>query len=283
RGTARQQRKGRQLLFGEVTFPAVGFEQQPRLGHVEGAVGLETPGIETDRNVVGIEVVAGEVEVDQAGQLLLAEEDIVGEEIGVDDATGQVPRPLFLQNRQFSGQFGGQVSLYLVRAILAGFIKLAPTVDREVVGPPHFEVAAGNMEAGQVFSDFLTVKRVNATRPEPFKKSDDRGWPAGELPQDPSVARVYRGGAGDGTAGEMLHQPKEEGEISFFHPLFIEREDVAAFGGFQEEIRVFYPFGDTLEGKGLAQVIAGEEGSEFFVGNFRIDGHRVLSVQSGGG
>ena len=45
----------------------VGGEHRVRLGHVERAVRLEAPGVQAHREVVGQQVGAGEVEVDQAG------------------------------------------------------------------------------------------------------------------------------------------------------------------------------------------------------------------------
>ncbi len=53
---------------------------------VEGDVRLETPGIEADGGIVGQGVAASEVEVDEARDLAFEEEDVIGEEIGVNDA-----------------------------------------------------------------------------------------------------------------------------------------------------------------------------------------------------
>ena len=75
----------------------IALEQRLALGHVEGVVALEAPGVERDGDVVGQRIVAGEIEVDQAGELVAEEEDVVGKEIGVDDALRQVGRPVGLQ------------------------------------------------------------------------------------------------------------------------------------------------------------------------------------------
>src|SRR3546814_2332150 len=79
-----------QLLLRERPLAAVALQQHARLGDVEGVVLLEAPGVEAGRQVVGEEVVAGEVEVDDAGEPLVTEEHVVGEEVGVDDARRQV-------------------------------------------------------------------------------------------------------------------------------------------------------------------------------------------------
>ena len=51
--------------------------------------------------VIGEHVGAGEIEIDQAGQLAVPEEHVVGKQVGVDDAAGQATRPFPFQNIQF--------------------------------------------------------------------------------------------------------------------------------------------------------------------------------------
>ena len=82
------------------THALVGRDHGPALGDVEGVVRLEAPGAETDRQIVGERVVAGEVEIDEARQPLAEEEDVVVEEIGVDDAARQAGRPVRLRERR---------------------------------------------------------------------------------------------------------------------------------------------------------------------------------------
>src|SRR5208337_2220833 len=50
---------------------------------------FEAPGVQHDRKIVSIEIVAGEVEVDQSRNLVVQKEHVVGEEVGVNDARGQ--------------------------------------------------------------------------------------------------------------------------------------------------------------------------------------------------
>ena len=70
---------GMQTRAPERPVLAVGPEQLPRLGDVEGAVGLETPGVQAHRQLIGIGIVAREIEVDHTRKLLPQEEDVVGE------------------------------------------------------------------------------------------------------------------------------------------------------------------------------------------------------------
>jgi hypothetical protein len=54
---------------------------------------LETPGVETDGDVVGERIGAGEIEIDQAGELGTEEEHVVRKQVGMDHALRQVFRP----------------------------------------------------------------------------------------------------------------------------------------------------------------------------------------------
>src|SRR5690348_18342271 len=108
RAAARQQRQGGELGGVERAYGAIARQQQPRLGDIEAAVALEAPGVETDGEVIGEKVGAGEVEVDEPRDYLAAEEDIVGEEIGVDHALRQMLRPLPLERLELAAQLLGE-------------------------------------------------------------------------------------------------------------------------------------------------------------------------------
>ncbi len=86
RRAPREQRQGLALRRRERAHALVAFEQGLALGDVEGVVRLEAPGIERDGNVVGEGIVAGEVEIDQGREPVAEEEDVVGKQVGVDDA-----------------------------------------------------------------------------------------------------------------------------------------------------------------------------------------------------
>jgi hypothetical protein len=47
-------------------FCRIGRDQAPSLGDVVAAVDLETPRVEHHGQIVGVEIVAGEIEIDQA-------------------------------------------------------------------------------------------------------------------------------------------------------------------------------------------------------------------------
>ena len=107
RTAAREQGQRLQFVGREGPHLPVGLQHEPRLGDVEGLVRLEAPGIQTDRQIVGEEIVAREIEVDQSRQLAAQEEDVVGEQIGVDHALGQLIGPGALQVIQLRLQLLG--------------------------------------------------------------------------------------------------------------------------------------------------------------------------------
>ena len=106
-----------QLGLGQGAHPFVSLKQRPRLGDIEAAVRLEAPGIEADDDVVGEHIVAGEVEVDQAGNLVAEKEDVVGEEIGMDDALRQVRRPVTFEMAKLLLDLGGKPGRDLVGSV----------------------------------------------------------------------------------------------------------------------------------------------------------------------
>ena len=94
----------------------VAHEERPPLGGVEIEIRLEAPGVEAYGDVVGERVVAGEVKVDQTRKLLADEEDVVGKEVGVDDALWQSIGP---------GRFEELASSVLIRSLSPGMMSSA--------------------------------------------------------------------------------------------------------------------------------------------------------------
>src|SRR5690606_26237188 len=78
---------------------------------------------------------------------------------------------------------------------------------------------------------------------------------------------------GDVSAGQMLHQPQEKGQITGGNPFFIERQNVRAARGVDDVVRVFDAFGDALVGEQLADVVAAEEVGQVIVADFGINRH----------
>ena len=81
----------------EELAPALTDHIGAALGDIVGMIRLEAPGVEADGDVIGEHVVAGEIEVDQARDLVAEEEDVVGEEVGVNNPLGQIARPFAVE------------------------------------------------------------------------------------------------------------------------------------------------------------------------------------------
>ena len=69
RRAAREQRQGLELRGESGRAAGIARQQVAALGDVVGMVGLEAPGVEADRDVIGERIGAGEIEVDQPGKL----------------------------------------------------------------------------------------------------------------------------------------------------------------------------------------------------------------------
>ena len=89
-------------------------EQRAALGDVVGMIRLEAPGVEADGDVVDQRIGAGEIEIDQPRELVAEEKNVVGKQIGVDDALRQTVRPLAFEQIELGGQHGLQIALHRI-------------------------------------------------------------------------------------------------------------------------------------------------------------------------
>src|SRR5690606_5837444 len=99
------------------------------LGQVIGTVRLEAPRIQTSGDVVGQEVVAGEIKVDETRELPAEKEDVVGEKVGMDDPGRKPAWPAASNRLQIGLHFAGKALLDLVGPIPGHRPKLVATVD----------------------------------------------------------------------------------------------------------------------------------------------------------
>src|SRR6516225_2324678 len=110
---AREQGHGGKLRRREWSRSPIAVEQQPRFGHIEAAIGFEAPSVEADRQIIGEKVGASEIEVDQPGQLAVAEEDVIRKQVGMDYPGGKVARPQGFEQLELGGELLGEPSLHL--------------------------------------------------------------------------------------------------------------------------------------------------------------------------
>jgi hypothetical protein len=106
-----QHRQGGALGRRQGSHGFIAGDQGARGSDIEAAVGLETPGVQGDGDVVGQKVVAGEIEVDRPGEGLAPKEDVVGEEVGMDHSGGEIRRPGGVQGVQVGADRPGESGL----------------------------------------------------------------------------------------------------------------------------------------------------------------------------
>jgi hypothetical protein len=74
----------------------------------------------------------------------------------------------------------------------------------------------------------------------------------------------------------MVHQAKEEWQVATLHALLIQRQDEIAALGMNKVVGVLDPFGDALERKQRADIIACQKIGKLLSGDIGIDSHPLL-------
>ena len=82
-----------------------------------------------------------------------------------------------------------------------------------------------------------------------------RRRPAGNAAESLAVAAVHRQRAADAARRQVLHQAEEERQIGFRDALLVERQDVGAGLGAEQEVRVLDALRDALEGQEVAEIV----------------------------
>src|SRR4029077_19264286 len=164
RGTAGQQWQRGAFLGAERPLPVIVVEQLSGLGHIAATIGLEAPRVEADRQIIGKKVSAGKIEVDQARELAVTKEGVVGKEIGVDDPGGEIARPHAFEQPKVDGQLRRQAGLDLVSAATTGFEETTPAGDRKIVPASHRKRGARLRQPAERATNGGAVVRLNSPR-----------------------------------------------------------------------------------------------------------------------
>src|SRR5262245_14793014 len=236
-------------------------------------VALEAPGVKRNRNVIDQGIVAGEIKVDQAGKLIAQEENIVGKEIGMDHARGQVGRPMAGEMLEFLLDGGAQTWRNLIGMLLEAGVKRMPARRPKRIGAAEGKILTGEMHARHGLADGGAMHHLWAADPDALKKCDQGGRPAGKPPQALTLGIANRRRAADPGVGEVLHQAEEKRQILGGHPLFVEGKEKGTRFGVEQVVGVLNTLGDALEGKQRANLVAGDEPGELLVGDFSVDSH----------
>src|SRR5215475_4728741 len=103
-------------------------------------IDLEAPSIQTNRHIIGEGVRAGEIEIDQAGQAVAEEENIVRKEICMNDPLREISRPILLKLRKLAPDNLTEPLLHRIGACARRFEQRPPPLDRKPVTPRHGEI-----------------------------------------------------------------------------------------------------------------------------------------------
>src|SRR6516162_1232042 len=235
RATAGEHRQRSKFVRREGPLPSITVEQQSCLGHIKAAVRFEAPGVEADRQVIGKKISAGEIEVNQAGQRVVAEEYVIRKKVGVDYPYREVTRPHGLEQHKFGSEFFGEPRLCLGGAGPTGFEEAPPAGDREIIRSGHPERRAGPVQFGERPAECGAMERQNSPRAHSGEKRHDRRGPPTQLTQGDAVTTRHRRRACDAVPREMLHQRDKERQVPRDDPLFVEgQNEIAALGGEQK-------------------------------------------------
>src|SRR5262249_13827176 len=167
---AREPRKRGTFCFVQWPQFAVGLQQCTPLRYVERMVGLEAPRIETNREVVGERVGAGEIEVDQAGQSVAEKEDVIGEEVGMDHPLRKIAGPMQFQIAEFGHNSLPEIPLDAVSQFTGRLGKVSPAIYRERILAGHLEVGAGKMQSRERLAHRGTVGSARPPNPHTLQK-----------------------------------------------------------------------------------------------------------------
>ena len=129
------------------------------------------------------------------------------------------------------------------------------------------------MHARQRLADCGAVAGVRPPHPHAVEEGDE----AAGLPHSVPSALPLRSFTGCGQvmprAARCSISARKNGRSPARHALLVERQDVVAGAGVDEEVGILDALRDALVGQQLAQVVAGEKVAQLFGGDIGIDGH----------
>ncbi|MNL30241.1 hypothetical protein D3C87_1519660 [compost metagenome] len=124
----------------------------------------------------------------------------------MDDACGQVFRPMGFEIGEFGGDFRFKARLDLVGTLGRLFPQDLPALERQSIRPLDVEPLTGKMHAGQRLADFAAMFCFRLSQPHAFKEGDERCRTAGKLAQKLAITARQRQRAGQAAFRKMLHE-----------------------------------------------------------------------------
>jgi hypothetical protein len=244
--------------FGERAAACVGRGQSFPVRRPETTAVVQAPVVVHHRQVEQQAVAAGVVEVDQAGNLVVLEQDVVAKQVGVDHAARQVRVILRVLEGQFLIQHRQGVGVQLRRQVPAGGPDPVQAAGVGVLarkgGGGVVQVGEHRAQGGALFHR----GRFLAGAVEPVDQG--RGF-AGQGRQEAAVTPRHRVRAGHAAGGEVVHQFQEEGQLRRAQALENGQHPVTA-AGVDEIVGVGDALGNAAIVAQSADMVVGEEGFE---------------------
>ena len=239
-------------------------------------MGIARPIVYGNRQIVHKAAVARIIKINETGHLSAVQKHIVFEQIGVDDAAGQVR----VRIRHLMGDFivqqfgivGGQIAAqptFCLRppCVVARIVHFLP---ERAAGQVHFRQHRARVEA--LF--FGGIRRVAAR--QFFHNA--RGF-ARQCGGERTVVLRNRCGACHAVCAQMVGQIHEKRQL-FGTQRFKHGEHISARIGVQEKIAVGNALRNTLQRTESAQWVTCQQLAHFVVGNAGIYGHNRLPENS---
>src|SRR5690606_19214125 len=108
------------------TNRGIAAQKRCALGAIEGKILFKTPGVQANGDVVGQNIRAGKIEVDEARKPVAEEKDIIWEKIGMDHALRQIGRPTLFKEIKISFRLADKTRLYHIGALTRQVPQRAP-------------------------------------------------------------------------------------------------------------------------------------------------------------
>jgi hypothetical protein len=280
RGGAQDGAPGGVLVVGQRTHCVIGVDHCLRARRVEGAAGLvDAPVVHRHGEVEQPDRAAGEVEVDQAADVLAAgravDQHVVPEQVGVDRPGRKLLEARAAEERILEDDLLGEhVERVVGEEALEPGHRLLPPADSTQVRLEDGEVLSGHVHPGQHLAGQRALARGRFTHRLAGEPRDDRGRLALDLGQQRAGAILLRFGHRHASPCEVAHQLEVEGQLLERQPLE-QRQHVPPAVGRQEEVRVLDARRDAFEFDQFAQRELAQERRGFGTRQRGENGHGI--------
>ena len=231
------------------------------------------------RQVIGGHVVAGEIEVDQPRHLVAQQQDVVGEQIGMDHRSRQALGPVRFEVAQFGFDQRRQRRVDGMEPLPAALRQqFVPVRQGHGIRALARKVGGIEMKPRQRLPHGMGLRRIGQVHRNARKEFDQRHRLAAHKTERRAGAIMDRAGNGAALGREMIQQAEEERQFLHRHAGLVHRQDEAravavAPGGFHQPVGIGHAFGNALGRNQRADIVFGHEAGKLGRGKRGVDGH----------